>query len=173
MLTQQCNKACEYCFVRHVLSDKRISFEDFRLYLDYLLENRIKKISLVGGEPTIHPEINRFILYARKIEPELFINIISNGLFDERVFEGVDISHNFTITLNLAHDEREREIIRKNAVFLKEYKADFAFGVLIDREDFDEKDILDQIEMIDPDKIVFRIALPNLPRNNKDRKSVV
>lgn len=58
-LTDYCNAKCGYCRYNHE-SGKYIHFDDFKMYVNRLLEIGVKGIILTGGgEPTINPDFEK------------------------------------------------------------------------------------------------------------------
>lgn len=79
LLTESCVRKCPYCFAKQYMEgteDKTaISTENLIYVVDFLERSGIKQISLLGGEPLIHPKIGDFIEY-----------LIQERKFDVRVF---------------------------------------------------------------------------------------
>jgi hypothetical protein len=79
-ITNHCDLSCPICLVenRH---DRHLSFEDFARILDGLVEKEgaIETINLSGGEPTLHPELLRFLDLAREKKPIARVSISTNG----------------------------------------------------------------------------------------------
>lgn len=85
-ITLLCNRDCSYCFARTVqetYKNKFMSVEIFRDILYVLKNSGIKHVRLLGGEPTLHPQIKLFIKEA--IEKEFQVLLFSNGLIGEEV----------------------------------------------------------------------------------------
>lgn len=95
-LTKYCNLNCPYCFANSMISEedkKYIDLNTFKKILDWIEKSpNEKRIGLIGGEPTLHPEfikilniLNNFceetgkesILFTNGINLEKFISYIS------------------------------------------------------------------------------------------------
>ncbi len=81
-----CNLACESC--SHYANQGHrgiISLEDADRWMR-LWNARIdpKMFSLLGGEPTIHPKLEEFILLARRNWPDAKLRLVTNGFFLHR-----------------------------------------------------------------------------------------
>lgn len=83
-IVEHCNLNCKYCF--HF---SPIAKEEFLLLDEYesdikrlsdLFNGVMHKITLLGGEPLLHPKINEFIKITREKFPEGEINILTNGI---------------------------------------------------------------------------------------------
>ena len=83
-LCDHCDLKCKGCYHFSPLSKE--TFLDIREYendirrLDELWQGKITKVSLLGGEPFLHPDLNEFILLSRKVFPAAVIDILTNGL---------------------------------------------------------------------------------------------
>lgn len=83
-LTENCNANCSHCFnakireARHM--DKRKLFD----VLQYLKENKVKTLKIMGGEPTIHPDF----LEIYKMSQQYFqnVNLFTNALNENVLF---------------------------------------------------------------------------------------
>jgi len=60
-ITNRCNLRCKGCFYAHKLGQEDMPFEDYQKHITEHLDLGIKKIILLGGEPTIHNDICRMI----------------------------------------------------------------------------------------------------------------
>ncbi len=80
LLNSICNRSCPYCFAQRemagVSQDKRLSWENLIYIADFLLASGERHVSLLGGEPTLHPDIVDFVLYllARNLDVTIFTN---------------------------------------------------------------------------------------------------
>jgi radical SAM protein with 4Fe4S-binding SPASM domain len=84
ILTQVCNRRCEYCFAKDMLkagNDSGFQFMAPALFEEALAlaeRSRAPEIRFLGGEPTLHPQ---FIPFARKVLSRgLKLLVFSNGL---------------------------------------------------------------------------------------------
>lgn len=87
-ITNKCNLRCKACFYAHKLGKEELSFEDYKQTLSKYV-NVIKKIILLGGEPTMHKDINRMISFNTKLG--LKTTIYTNG-FNLNVLKKADPS---------------------------------------------------------------------------------
>lgn len=85
LLTNGCNRQCPYCFA----SDNNVkgkmqslSFEDLKYVSNLLIESGNRQINLLGGEPTIHPEFNKFIKYLLHLG--FNIGVFTNGMISQK-----------------------------------------------------------------------------------------
>jgi len=74
-LTNKCNLRCEHCYVSQ--KNQFMSFETFRGAVDDFYRMGGLKLIVSGGDPLLHPEIFRFLEYARKYP--FRIVLLTNG----------------------------------------------------------------------------------------------
>lgn len=82
-LVEHCNLNCKGCSTFSPIAEKKFadltSFKNDISRLHQLVGNRILRIHLLGGEPLLHPEIERFAIECRSIFPEARIDFTTNG----------------------------------------------------------------------------------------------
>lgn len=68
VISRVCNMNCPYCFAGGIMQTGRqpndqcfISRADFSARLGYLKRSGINSVRLIGGEPTLHPQICELI----------------------------------------------------------------------------------------------------------------
>lgn len=77
-ITNKCNLRCKGCFYQHRLGSGELSFEDYKTsILKY--KSSIQKIILLGGEPTLHPDLDKMIAFNQSLG--LKTTIYTNGCF--------------------------------------------------------------------------------------------
>ncbi|MCG2718949.1 MAG: radical SAM protein [Nanoarchaeota archaeon] len=87
-ITNKCNLKCKACFYAHNIGKEEISFEEYRRHLSNHM-NRIDKVVLLGGEPTLYKDIVKLIDYNTRVG--LKTTIYTNGA-NLSVLEGADLS---------------------------------------------------------------------------------
>jgi radical SAM protein with 4Fe4S-binding SPASM domain len=75
--TIRCNRSCTFCFNRTMPSVQDMSPALFRVMIAMLKQASVKTIDIIGGEPTMHPDIIGFIREA--VLSDFFVNVSSNG----------------------------------------------------------------------------------------------
>jgi len=82
LLTTRCNRSCPYCFAKSEMSAtparNLISWENLIYIADFLKFSGQRHISLLGGEPTLHPDCVDFILYL--LERDFDVAVFTNGM---------------------------------------------------------------------------------------------
>jgi MoaA/NifB/PqqE/SkfB family radical SAM enzyme len=83
-LTDHCNLNCKNCLHFSSLAEKKLldidTYERDCIQLNKLTRGIVNDISLLGGEPLLHPMITDFMTITRKYFPNGIINIVTNGL---------------------------------------------------------------------------------------------
>lgn len=82
-VTDSCNLKCKGCLhFSNLFEDNTFSdYNQFCRDLKQLSDNIcIAQLRLLGGEPLLHPDLDKFIIHARKLLPYAEINIVTNGL---------------------------------------------------------------------------------------------
>jgi MoaA/NifB/PqqE/SkfB family radical SAM enzyme len=88
-ITNRCNLRCKACFYDFNLGKEEICFEEYKsIVLRYL--SKVKKVILMGGEPTLHKDIVRMISFNN--QHNLETTIYSNGINLRALEDGVDLS---------------------------------------------------------------------------------
>jgi MoaA/NifB/PqqE/SkfB family radical SAM enzyme len=75
---RRCNLACGYCNEYDKTSDP-VPFETMTARLDHLARLGVSIITLSGGEPTLHPQLDQIIAHIR--ERGMIASLITNGYF--------------------------------------------------------------------------------------------
>lgn len=80
VITTKCNKNCKYCFIENKNQNyELIDFSKFR-----------NEVNLLGGEPLLHPELNKIIEECKTYN--IKFNIMTNFLADVSPLKGIDCS---------------------------------------------------------------------------------
>lgn len=159
LLTESCNRKCPYCFAKDYMESTEndfLSWEDLIYVTDLLESSGERKVSLLGGEPTIHPDFIDFVRYLN--ERGFRINVFTNGYISdrrladfERFFRNIPKEKLF-FTCNVNHPSicKEKEIVQTGNFFqafgyrtglsLNIYQKDFDWDYALDYiRDFDLK----------------------------------
>ena len=83
-VTEHCNLNCKGCSHFSPLVNRE-SFLDYEMFCKDLLQLKTyiphtDQINLLGGEPLLHNQLDKFILFARTVYPFAKINIVTNGI---------------------------------------------------------------------------------------------
>jgi hypothetical protein len=66
IINQNCVRSCPYCFASNYMKadDAFMSWENFLYCIDFTQAAGVKAVSILGGEPSLHPHFLEFIEYA-------------------------------------------------------------------------------------------------------------
>lgn len=79
-ITNRCNLSCKGCFARKVMTDERdMPLSEYQTVIDGFLDREGKQITLLGGEPLLHPNLREMIKINK--DNDLKTTIYTNGKF--------------------------------------------------------------------------------------------
>jgi len=151
LLTERCVRSCPYCFAKEYLKESKesmLSWENLIYIADLLESSNEKHLSLLGGEPTLHPDFVDSVLYLhhRKFHVNVFTSgIIAGKKFDDAREYLLKIPEkDFAFVCNYNHPTSstttETNLINKFfktfskyiSLSFNLYRKDFDFGFLVD-----------------------------------------
>ena len=104
-IIRKCNKSCEYCYLD--MNGESLSLDEIKKVVSEL-EN-VRKVTITGGEPLIHPQIFDIINFLNKKTDG--INLLTNGI--ELTDENTTKLENYDIELFITYNT-SNEILLKN-----------------------------------------------------------
>ena len=131
IVTHECNRNCAFCVDKDRGKNEYISIDNVIKALDYAKENNLKTITVLGGEPTLHPKIER-ICYLIK---SYGFNLVMTTNFDNPVL--VKILDKYVDSFNISH---------YNQTYLprqRYFTADLTLSKLLYKGGIDTKEKLD------------------------------
>jgi len=151
LLTEKCVRSCPYCFAKEYLKESKannLSWENLIYVADLFESSNEKHLSLLGGEPTLHPHFVDFVLYLH--QRQFHVNVFTSGILStqklkvaEQYLSKIPVE-NLSFVCNYNHPDTSTEIeIRQINRFFKTfakyislsfnlYQKDFDFGFLVD-----------------------------------------
>lgn len=182
LINTYCNLKCPYCFADPTMKEcpvKNMSIKDFRTVLNFLRKNGDKQVRLIGGEPTLSPNLEQFI--DTVIDYDFFDNILifSNFTFNEDICNML-INKNRFININTLPNINEynlmipnlSENIERNLKAFYDNNMLSTIGINIYRPDMDLSQWEQIIEMYKDTlmSIRYSIAIPTkaIIENNFD-----
>lgn len=102
LITNYCNQSCRFCFASKEMRRKSnevpfIIFDQFKKIASKV-SKKYSFIRLMGGEPLIHPEVAKILLYASIHFSH--VQIFTNGLFSDMISELVRSLSNIQLIIN-------------------------------------------------------------------------
>ena len=145
LLTERCVRKCPYCFAKEYMEEKDdnlfLSWQNI-IYLADLFEiSREKHISLLGGEPTLHPDFPDIVDYL--IKRKFYVNIFTSGILSVKALDNAykklknydNKKLNFVCNTNHPSISKKSEINRIEA-FLEKFSKNTSLGFNVYKEDF-------------------------------------
>jgi organic radical activating enzyme len=138
-VTHACNLACESCshYSNHNHRGHMNLSDADRWMGDWSSRAFVEEFHLLGGEPTIHPELTHFIRIVRRHWPETIIRIRTNGFFLHRhpdLPELLATDKRAIVSLAVHHDSAEyRERLQATFDLIERWQKDFAIKVEVDQ----------------------------------------
>ncbi|MBE5821365.1 MAG: radical SAM protein [Clostridiales bacterium] len=84
---RNCNNNCSWCYAKNTLKNNcMMNIDKAKLAVDELQRRNVKKIVLIGGEPTIYPYFIELISYIHK--KGIKVSVASNG----RMFKDIEFA---------------------------------------------------------------------------------
>lgn len=78
-ITERCNMFCKHCFVSSSSKGNDLSYESIKeIILPQLLKSMVSKVTLTGGEPLVHPDINEILKLL--VQSGIAVAVCTNGL---------------------------------------------------------------------------------------------
>lgn len=96
-----CNLCCSYCFEKHLWNKKeKLTPDELKTILEFAGPD--EEVSLVGGEPTIHPQFSELMAVLRSYPNPAYL--LTNGLFHSNYLD--EIMDTFKIVMVNLNDPR-------------------------------------------------------------------
>jgi len=184
-LTDICNNKCIWCYEEgnHSEKIKYIERNTVNKILDTMCDVGIKKCILIGGEPTLHPELYEIIDDVKK--KNLSISMVTNG----RQFSNVNTVKkikkakiNLVLSVHGWSDETYFKFtqakhgfsdLKKSIRFLQEYEIKFGINIVLSKHTINEIDnIIDFILWSGLPQAAFNIASPVVSKGGVDSSFV-
>lgn len=109
VVTRRCNLSCGYC-TEYDSSSEPVPLEELRRRIDALHRLRAANITLLGGEPLLHPDVTEIVAYAgRRSSTSIVTNgfLLRNGLIEKLNEAGLN---NLTVSVDSLHADPSRYI---------------------------------------------------------------
>lgn len=105
LLTHRCTQNCLQCTIpQQETENEFMTFTDFQVILKRLTQQGTLGLTLSGGEPLLHPEIEKFVAFAHKTG-FLRLHILTTLYYPEHVFQKVlSIMERYPVSLSCSFD---------------------------------------------------------------------
>ena len=175
MINSYCNLQCPYCFADNeinVCDEKTMSMEVLEDIIELHKRNGIKRIRLIGGEPTIHPYFEAIL--DRLVSENYFenIHIFSNMTFSKDIRDLIILlseSAYITILPNFNAEETTKskyELVKENIKVLAKEGVVNAIGINLYKKDMDLNFLFNLVLESKVEHIRWAITVPNQEIDN-------
>jgi cyclic pyranopterin phosphate synthase len=146
VLARACTNSCPYCFEsgeREKGKDNLISMENVTKLALWARQTNLPYLSLLGGEPFLHPELAAIVTLFRRTSPDTGLRILTGGIFKNRLLENIDSEDaGIIFNVNEPRDYRNPKHYNKvlnnvEAAIRRGFRVILGFNVW--RPDFDPK----------------------------------
>lgn len=165
VITQTCNRSCVYCFAAGNSSEDtstEISMANVVKAVDFFVDSGRRGVSLLGGEPTLHPDFTLFVEYIQK--RGLHAHVFSNGMASRTVVEALDSQtdkERLSFLVNLNHPDMRSDLESKRVDrFLSTLGPVCGIGINVFSAGLDLSYVLEAFDTYDL-KPLLRIGISN------------
>mgnify|MGYP003249083410 FL=1 len=108
MINGKCNLKCTYCFANNAYLESNMTIENVKTAVEFILKRNVERIGIIGGEPTLHPQLREILQYLCDNEDVkeavLFSNgILLNNYWEELQNEKMKVLVNFNASTMMAN----------------------------------------------------------------------
>lgn len=168
-ITDDCNLRCAYCFAQHEEGSVRyVSEEDFGFFLGFCIRSGMRGIRITGGEPMMHPHIERFIRLT--VQSGLAVHIFSNFTIPDCI-KGISVparALSFLVNVNDrdTYGENEWSVLTENLKQASDYRYKTVLAYTAHSMPFDLGHIKELAVKYGIDKIRISPAKPIIGADN-------
>lgn len=90
VIARACTNSCPYCFETAERQDGKqglISMENVAKLATWVRDSGLEYLSLVGGEPFLHPELRTIVTLLRQVCPSTRLRLLTGGVFKKRLLD--------------------------------------------------------------------------------------
>ena len=168
MITKRCNLRCEYCFANEFVGKKEkneMSLYTFCELLDFMLTDGSENtVGIIGGEPTLHPELESMLHILKDDQRVKGVTIYTNGILLKKYVEILS-NEKFHLLVNcndLSYDSNIQDNFMNSLDSAFEVMADrIVLGINIYRKSYDYNCIINLLKKYECRKLRISICVPN------------
>lgn len=130
-ITGNCNMRCSTCFFRKHYGTGIMSFETYCKYIDTYGE-KVQKIIILGGEPTLHDDLPKMIEYNN--QKGLKTTLYTNGIFLQKL-EGTNLE-NTKVRISVGGLQGRRKSLANLVIRLATNEFNKTFVYMLDKRNY-------------------------------------
>lgn len=169
-ITFRCNRNCNYCYAKGLFKKfpNDMSLVTFKKLIEWYFKQKIKIITLIGGEPTLHSNFSQTIQHLKK--NDFKISILTNGIFSKNVLNMLDPDVILGYQINCNPPEyyatNQMNILKTNLNYLKNYDWNVVLRYNINDVNQNYEYIFDLLDNYDIKQLCFSPTFPNINKTN-------
>jgi len=150
-----------------------MSIEDFKKCILFLKEDKKSSISLIGGEPTLHPKFSEILEIIKKVDFIDSIFIFSNGLFGDQIrkcFIDFSLVKKISFLINYNHPNilgKKDELLKENLRVLSKNEINIILGINLYKKNQDFEYLIEACNKYAIKNVRWALAVPNNNINSK------
>lgn len=143
-----CNQHCWYCYARPESDPSAkwgriMSLDKAKKMLDAMKNIKYKIVlSILGGEPTLHPELNKIVEYASNVKNIIKIEVFTNGRKPLKLKKVPKLTVNFSFHPS----QTDGKQILENTKYLMNLEIPFAITCLYERDSDNFYNFMNELE---------------------------
>jgi MoaA/NifB/PqqE/SkfB family radical SAM enzyme len=167
VLTRACSNSCPYCFESAEREDGKqgaISMENIGMFAKWARNSELDYLSLLGGEPFLHPKLSIIVKIFRQGAPGTALRILSGGIFNKELLDElppqeISIVFNVNEPRDYRNPKHFNKVINNVETALKKgFKVSVGFNVW--RSDFDPDFMPDLASGLGFSRFTWTVANP-------------
>ena len=123
IFTHECNRTCPFCIDCYRGRNEYLSWDSLQRHLAFAKAHKISTITVLGGEPTLHPEVVRFCKEIKRQGFHLVMTTNADLWYKVQELDGIVDSFNFSYYGQKIPD-------------ISQFKSDITLSVLLWKDRF-------------------------------------
>ena len=174
MINRVCNLKCPYCFANEFVNQKEcvvhesnMTFENFKKAVDFICRTPGERVGIIGGEPLLHPDINKMIKDSIDKNEIRDVIVFTNGIhLDNIINELGNVKIHVLVNYNPPTDtgKKANDKILSNldeAINKRFLKDKITLGINMYKPGFEYEYILTALRKFNYHNVRTSICVPN------------
>lgn len=157
LITTRCNHNCKYCFIDHN-KESDMDIEQIRYITSFPDFSDLNKVSILGGEPTLHSQLSEIISTIRSANLNTAIQLFSHCGNDILNFREINDSN--LILIANCYENRNSQVVKENLKIARQKGWTIALSYTIASKNLNIDDVLEFCEAQDIRIVRWSLAMP-------------